>query len=59
MSTIATEDVMNTVLVDRADDGIVTVTLNRPHKLNAFTKPMWGRMGEVFRELGADELARV
>ena len=40
MSPIANEDVMNTVLVDQADDGIVTVTLNRPHKLNAFTKPM-------------------
>ncbi len=58
MSTIADEDVINTVLVDRADDGIVTVTLNRPQKLNAFTKPMWGRMGEAFRELGADESVR-
>ena len=58
MSKITKEDVINTVLVDRTDDGIVTVTLNRPHKLNAFTKPMWGRMGEVFRELGADESVR-
>ena len=58
MSSIANEDVMNTVLIDRAEDGIVTVTLNRPHKLNAFTKPMWGRMGEVYRELGADESVR-
>jgi len=49
------ENVMDTVLVDRGAEGIVTVTLNRPHKLNAFTKPMWGRMGEVFRELDADD----
>lgn len=52
------ENVMDTVLVNRDADGIVTVTLNRPHKLNAFTKPMWGRMGEVFRELAADETVR-
>ena len=58
MSAITEEDVMDTVLVDRDGDGIVTVTFNRPHKLNAFTKPMWGRMGDVFRELGADESVR-
>jgi enoyl-CoA hydratase len=52
------ENVIDTVLVDHGDDGIVTMTLNRPHKLNAFTKPMWGRMGEVFRELDADESVR-
>mgnify|MGYP001368715311 FL=1 len=58
MSTIIEEDVTDTVLVDQDDDGIVIVTLNRPHKLNAFTKAMWGRMGEVFRELGANESVR-
>ena len=52
------ENAMDTVLVDRNDAGIVTVTLNRPHKLNAFTKPMWGRMGEVYRELDADDDVR-
>ncbi|MBT3908371.1 MAG: enoyl-CoA hydratase/isomerase family protein, partial [Rhodospirillaceae bacterium] len=26
--------------------------------MNAFTKPMWGRMGEVFRELSADDSVR-
>ena len=52
------ENTMDTVLVDRNDAGIVTVTLNRPHKLNAFTKPMWGRMGEVYRELDADDDVR-
>ncbi len=54
----AVEAVADTVLVERGDDGIVTVVLNRPHKLNAFTKPMWGRMGEVFRELDADDGVR-
>lgn len=45
--------------VEREDEtGIVTVTLNRPEKLNAMTKPMWGRLGEVFRELGDDDGVR-
>jgi len=48
----------HTILVER-NDGIVTVTLNRPDKLNAMTKPMWGRLGGVFRELDADDDVRV
>jgi len=48
----------DTILVDRRD-GIVTVTLNRPDKLNAMTKPMWGRLGEVFHELDSDDDVRV
>ena len=52
------ENVKNTVLVDREDEGIVTVTLNRPHKLNALTKPMWGRIGDVCRELDTDNDVR-
>ncbi len=28
--------------------------LNRPEKLNALTRPMWRRLGDVFLELGAD-----
>ena len=46
-----------TVLVQR-DGAVVTVVLNRPHKLNAMTKPMWGRLGEVLRELEADDSLR-
>ena len=40
----------DTVLVQR-DGGIATVVLNRPEKLNALTKPMWLRLGAVFRGL--------
>lgn len=43
----------DTVLVKR-DADIATVVLNRPEKLNAFTKDMWRRMGEVFGELSRD-----
>lgn len=41
------------ILVER-DKDIATVVLNRPGKLNALTKPMWKRLGEVLRELSAD-----
>jgi len=50
-----------TILVDHhegEDSGIVTVTLNRPAKLNAMTKTMWGRLGEVMRELDGDDSLR-
>ncbi len=48
----------DSILVDRDDNHIVTVTLNRPAKLNALTKSMWGRLGDVFRELSDDDTVR-
>ena len=41
------------ILVQR-DGATATVVLNRPEKLNALTRPMWRRLGEVFAELGTD-----
>src|SRR4051812_22457093 len=38
----------STVLLTR-EGAIATITLNRPEKLNALTKPMWNRLGEVAR----------
>ncbi|MBM08771.1 MAG: enoyl-CoA hydratase [Magnetovibrio sp.] len=52
MSTAEDE---SSVLVQADDEGIATVVLNRPHKLNALTKPMWGRIGEVCRKLNEDD----
>ncbi len=40
------------------DGAIATVVLNRPHKLNALTKPMWQRLGAVMGELSADDTLR-
>ncbi|HTS84174.1 MAG TPA: enoyl-CoA hydratase-related protein [Usitatibacter sp.] len=48
---------MDTILVERAGT-IATVVLNRPEKLNALTRPMWRRLGEVFDELSGDESLR-
>lgn len=43
---------------DAARPHVATVVLNRPHKLNALTKPMWQRLGEVMRTLSADDTLR-
>ncbi|MBL0141099.1 MAG: enoyl-CoA hydratase/isomerase family protein [Betaproteobacteria bacterium] len=48
---------VETILVER-DGTIATVVLNRPEKLNALTKPMWQRLGDVFLELDADDDVR-
>lgn len=42
----------------RREGDLATVVLNRPHKLNALTMPMWRRLGEVFAELSADAKLR-
>lgn len=39
-------------------DGIATVTLNWPDKLNALNKAMWQGVGAAFRDLGRDEAVR-
>jgi enoyl-CoA hydratase len=41
------------ILVSR-DDVVATVTLNRPAKLNALTKAMWGALGAAVTALGAE-----
>jgi enoyl-CoA hydratase/carnithine racemase len=48
----------DTVLVERVD-GVATVTLNRPGKLNALTPQMQHRYADVLRELDADPRTRV
>ena len=49
---------MTDVIELQRDGDIATVILNRPEKLNALTKPMWKRLGEVMRELSADDRLR-
>ncbi|MDH3638181.1 MAG: enoyl-CoA hydratase-related protein [Gammaproteobacteria bacterium] len=42
--------------IQQSREGLVeTVILNRPDKLNAMTKPMWQRLGEVIRALSKDD----
>ena len=49
---------METIEVGRRD-GIVTVTLNRPHRKNAMTPTMWEELLVVFAEVEANAADRV
>ncbi len=50
-------NVSDLILVER-DGAIATVVLNRAHKLNALTKPMWRALGEAVDTLSADDSVR-
>ncbi len=50
---------METIDVERSENGIVTVTLNRPEKKNAINQTMWEELGATFREIGRSPTDRV
>lgn len=41
------------------NDGVTTVTIDRPEKRNAVSLAMWRRLGDVFTELAKDDRVRV
>jgi enoyl-CoA hydratase/carnithine racemase len=47
------------ILVSVEQNGLATVTLNRPGKRNAVSLAMWRRLGELFSELGGRADVRV
>jgi enoyl-CoA hydratase len=47
------------VLVAAVDDGVATVTLNRPEKKNALSIPLRDEVSDAFDALAADESVRV
>ena len=49
---------MNDLILCATEGPIATVTLNRPDKLNAMTKPMWQQLGDVMRTLSSDDTLR-
>jgi 2-(1,2-epoxy-1,2-dihydrophenyl)acetyl-CoA isomerase len=50
---------VDTLLVDRSDDGVVTLTLNRPEKKNAINGVMWRELLSVFDEVADTSSDRV
>ena len=56
--TLRTDNAMtDNILVER-DESIVTVTLNRPKKLNALSYEMYDALGRAFETISADEGVR-
>jgi len=45
----------NLILQKKINEHIVEVSLNRPEKLNALTKPMWKELGNVFKKLSKNK----
>src|SRR5882724_11028789 len=45
-------------LLELREGGIVTLTINRPDKLNAMTKPLWRLLGEAVARLDGDDGVR-
>ena len=39
------------VQTKQINEYILEISLNRPEKLNALTKPMWKKLGSIFRDL--------
>lgn len=50
---------MDEILVDRAANGVVTVTLNRPRVKNSIAGPMWEELRRIFHEVTQTESDRV
>jgi enoyl-CoA hydratase/carnithine racemase len=50
---------METMLVDRASNGVVTLTLNRPERKNAMNTAMFNELLTVFREIDVSSTDRV
>jgi len=53
--TDAMEDESKTVLLDVADDGVATLTLNRPHRHNAWNPVLERRFYQLLGEAGHDD----
>ncbi len=45
---------LETLLIDAADNGVVTVTMNRPKKKNAANGTMWDELRQTWDELSLD-----
>jgi 2-(1,2-epoxy-1,2-dihydrophenyl)acetyl-CoA isomerase len=50
---------METLIVERSESGVVSVTLNRPEKKNAIDSTMWDELMAVFREVAESATDRV
>lgn len=47
-----------TILLDRGDDGVATITLNRPDRMNAFNRQMAAEFRDVWSSIRLDDAVR-
>ncbi|MGA0856435.1 MAG: enoyl-CoA hydratase/isomerase family protein, partial [Burkholderiaceae bacterium] len=45
---------MDNILLEQREGDVVTLTINRPEKLNAMTKPLWQALGQTVERLSKD-----
>ncbi len=50
---------MDEILVNRKDNGVVTISFNRPQRKNAIIYSMWEEMRQLFHEISQNEDDRV
>lgn len=48
----------DTVLLSHRTDGVLTLTLNRPHRKNAITRALWQALADTFRAIEDDARIR-
>ena len=46
------------ILQKKISEYIIELSLNRPEKLNALTKPMWKELGVIFKKLSINKNLR-
>jgi enoyl-CoA hydratase len=51
-------EAMSDILLHAREGHVVTLTINRPEKLNAMTKPLWKELGQTFEHLSQDNDVR-
>lgn len=44
------------IKINKKNNHLIEVVLNRPEKLNAMTKPMWIELGKTFKKLSKNKL---
>lgn len=49
---------LETLIIDAADNGVVTITMNRPKRLNAASPQMFTELRETWNEIGGDPTVR-
>ncbi|XP_050220511.1 probable enoyl-CoA hydratase 1, peroxisomal [Mercurialis annua] len=56
---MAQSDLASLILVTRGQNGVATITINRPKSLNSLTRPMMVRMAREIKALAVDDSVQV